>query len=190
MSQYNVIADVSESMRKVLWEHMRGDKQIFPAIIDSEDDIALVSPEETTETGKLSIFLYLIEQNPFLKNQPMERKGPNSHIYAPVPLTLFYLLTPTADEQKKDHILLGKVIQVFHDNAVIRGPELTGSLEGSSHELRVVMHSLPFDQLLQLWQSFPEKNFKLSVCYQVTPVYIDSARSLESQPIKQREHPV
>ncbi len=176
-----VIADVGDTLRKLLWESMRHDPKIYPAIIDSEDDITLSSPQDNSEAGKLSLFLYQVSQNPFLKNKEMQGIGPESLRYPPTILDLFYLITPLADERKKDHILVGKVIQVFHDNAIIKGSGLVGSLEGTIEELRVVMHTLPFDQLLQLWQSFSEKSFTLSVCFQVTPVKIDSSRETETR---------
>jgi hypothetical protein len=183
MSDYVVIADVGDTLRKLLWENMRHDPGIYPAVIDSEDDITLSSPQDNGEGGKLSLFLYHVLQNSFLKNKEMERIDSGVLRYPPTVLDLFYLITPLADERKKDHILLGKVIQVFHDNAIIKGSGLTGSLEGTIEELRVVMHTLPFDQLLQMWQSFSEKSFTLSVCYQVTPIRIDSARELETRRI-------
>ena len=43
MSDYVVIADVGDSLRKLLWDSMRHDSRIYPAIIESEEEITLAS---------------------------------------------------------------------------------------------------------------------------------------------------
>ncbi|MCP4156518.1 MAG: DUF4255 domain-containing protein [bacterium] len=180
MSDYVVIADTGDILKKRLWSDIKIDPAIYPAIIDSEDDITLSSPQDANDTGKLSLFLYRMNENGYLKNREMEKINATTLKYPPVVMDLFYMITASADERKKDHILLGKVIQIFNDNAIIRGSDLTGCLEGTTEELKVTMHTLPFDQMVQLWQSFTDKSFKLSLCYQVTPVRIDSARETGS----------
>lgn len=176
MSDYVVIADVGDSLRKLLWDSMRHDSRIYPAIIESEEEITLASPQEDGESGKLSVFLYQISENAFLKNKELEAAGSSVLRFPPIVLDLYYLVTATAEDRKKDHILLGKAIQVFHDNGIFRGSLLSGSLQGVSDGLRIVPHPIPFDQLLQLWQSFTEKSFTLSLSYQVTPIRVDSTR--------------
>lgn len=187
MSDYIVIADVGDTLKKLLWEDMKNDPRIYPAIIDSEDDITLSSPQDTNDTGKLSLFLYKVTENAYMKNRERERNDSVGLKWVPLFLDLYYLITPRAEERRKDHILLGKTMQVFHDNGSIRGSALTGSLEGGDTELRVVLHSLSFDHMMQLWQSFSEKNFKLSICYQVTPVRIDSRLDMKSTPVVRKE---
>jgi len=189
MSDYVVMADVGESLKKLLWENIKTDKRIYPAIIASEDEITLSSPQDNAEAGKLSLFLYQIVENGFMKNREMEMINSTTQRYPPTVLDLFYIITSSADERKKDHILLGKVVQVFNDNSILKGSGLVGALAGATEELRVVMHNLPFDQLLQLWQSFSEKSFTLSLCYQVTPIRIDSGRELEGRRVLTRTGP-
>lgn len=182
MSDYPVIADVGETLKKLLWEHIRSDNKIYPDIISAEDEITLASPAdlETGNSKKLSLYLYRIMENQFLKNQEMTNNDPKKNETNPLAIDLFYIITPGTEDRRKDHILLGKVMQVFHDHAVVRGSILKGeSLSGSDVQLRLVFYSLPFEEIIQLWQSFSEKSFHLSVCYQVTPVRIDSTRELE-----------
>jgi hypothetical protein len=178
MSDYTVISDVSDTLTKLLWEHMRQDPAIYPAIVDSEEDIILAAPRDE-EPGKFSLFLYEIIENPYLKNQEVQSQGPDVLESIPLPLDLFYLATPKTEDRKKDHVLMGKAMQVFHDNAVLKGSILQGSLAGGGEVLRIVLHHVPFDKMFQLWQGFSEKEFKLSVCYRVTPVKIDSTRETE-----------
>ena len=189
MSNYVVISDVGDTLKKLLWNHIRADPRIYSDIIASEDDITLLSPQEM-ETGnakKLSLFLYQITECPHLKNQEMQRADSGMLRNIPLPLVLSYLITPNTNDRKKDHILLGKVMQIIYDNAIIKGSILQGSLAGTAEELRVVLYSLPFDEMVRLWQSFTEGSFKLSVCYQVTPVKIDSTRGIEAKRVVKKE---
>ena len=49
------------------------------------------------------------------------------------------------------------------------------------------LHTIPIDELNRLWNSFPEKPLKLSVCYMVTPVKIDSTRQVEARRVIEKE---
>jgi len=136
---------------------------------------------------KLSFFLYQVAENPHLRNNKMQVTDPVKLKHVPLTLDLFYLVTPNTDDSSKDHTLLGKVMQIFYDNAIVKGSILQGSLEGTTEELRVVQYSLPFDELIRLWQSFSERSFKLSVSYQVTPIRIDSTREVEAKRVIEME---
>jgi hypothetical protein len=189
MSGYTAFADVGDTLRKLLWESIKVDSRIYPDIVSSEDDLSMLSPEEMREgdSKKLSIFLYQITECPYLKNQEMEQTGSTNLKQIPLASILYYLVTPNTDDRRKDHVLLGKVMQILYDNATIRGSILQGALGGTREELRVTLHPLPFEELASLWQSFHETSFRLSVAYQVTPVRIDSARISEVRRVVQKE---
>jgi len=181
MSDYNIIADIGETLKKLLWENFESDPNIFPQIIDSEDHITLVSPDEMDAANpkKLSLFLYQVIENSHMKNQEMMTVNTGLLQYPSLIMDLLFLVTCSTDDRKKDHILMGKVMQIFHDHAVLKGSILQGSLNGTAEEFRIVFFTLPFEETMNLWQSFREKTFKLSVCYRVTPVKIDSTRQKE-----------
>lgn len=183
MSDYAAIADVSDTLKKLLWENMKTDPKIYPDIIGSEDDITLSSPEEMGDGNnkKLSLFLYQVNEFPYMRNQEMQRIGSTKLKHVPLELILFYLVTPNTEDIKKDHILIGKVMQIFNDNSVARGSILQGGLAGTKEEIRITIYPLPFENLFHLWQMLSEKSFKLSVCYQVTPVEIESTREKEAK---------
>jgi len=190
MSDYPVIADVGNTLKKLLWENIKNDAKVN-SIIDAEANITLESPAEmqTDNNKKLSLYLYRIVENQFLKNQEITNNDPEKIKSNPLAIDLFYLVTPGTADREKDHILLGKVMQVFHDHAVVRGSILTGdTLVGSDVQLRLVFYSLPFEEIIQLWQSFSEKSFHLSVCYQVTPIRIDSTREIEAKRVKEKRN--
>jgi hypothetical protein len=133
MSGYTAFADVGDTLRKLLWESIKVDSRIYPDIVSSEDDLSMLSPEEMREgdSKKLSIFLYQITECPYLKNQEMEQTGSTNLKQIPLASILYYLVTPNTDDRRKDHVLLGKVMQILYDNATIRGSILQGALGGT-----------------------------------------------------------
>ena len=178
MSDYTAIADVGETLIELLRENMRD--------LISEDSIALLSPGEVEgkDNIRLSLFLYQVNENPYLKNLEMENLG-NSKLKAqPLTLELFYMLTsyPSPGIQDRtertgeEHRILGRAMQILHDNAVLTGSVLKGSLSSDNLELRVIGASLNMNDMTQIWSTFGEKSFRPSVCYQVTPVKINSSK--------------
>ncbi|MCP5050018.1 MAG: DUF4255 domain-containing protein [bacterium] len=190
MSDYPVIADVGETLKKFLWERFRADDRIYPDIIGAEDDIALLPPDhpDVGTTKKLSVYLYRLVENTYLRNRQREAQtgSPGILDYPPLTMDLYYIVTPDTGDRQMDHLLVGKVLQVLYDHGTISGSVLTGaSLEGTDTRLRVVLSSPNFDESIQLWQAFSGKSFKLSLCYLVTPIAINSSRDIEVQRVLQ-----
>jgi len=174
LGSFNVVADVGNSMLKVLRDNL------CPEIIPQPEMIGLGSPAERGDF-RLTLFLYnIIESGEFRHNEavPINSKTVG---YPPLSLDLYYLLTAhsnaeisfrTADE----HRIMGKAMQALFDNAILRGPNLMGTLAEKNEEVRVVIDNLPFDLMMKLW-TFPNVPYKLSVSYLVGPVYVDSMRT-------------
>jgi hypothetical protein len=192
MSDYQTIEAVGETLRKLLWENIRSDARIHPDIIGSENNITADSPAnlQANDTTRLSVYLYRITENSFMKNNEMliNTTNPKKKGRIPMTLDLFFLITPNTENETNNHLLIGKVMQIFYDNTVVRGSLLRGtSLEGTAEELRLVFYSLPLEETIQLWQSFSQETFKLSICYQVTPIKIDSTLDVEIQRVVEKE---
>lgn len=177
MSDYTAIADVGETLVELL----RGNMQdLIPA-----DSIALVSPGEIEgkDNIRLSLFLYQVEENIYLRNQEMEKIGSSRLKAPPLALDLYYMLTsyPSTGIQDRsertgeEHRILGRAMQVLYDNPILIGSVLKGSLSAYDNELHVMMTSMSLDDMSKIWSTFKEKSFRPSVCYQVTPVKIESS---------------
>lgn len=185
MSDYTAIADVGETLKKLLWDNIKEDKTA-KSIIESEDQITLSSPEKIESDKKLSLFLYQVAENAYLKNQEMQSANSTRLKYPPLSVNLFYMVTPHTQNREKDHIIVGKVMQIFYDNSILRGSILQGSLAGD--ELKLILNSLSMDELNKIWNVMSKsKPFKLSVCYEVTPVRIESMREREVKRVIERE---
>lgn len=177
MSDYTAIADVGETLVELLKENMR---DIIPA-----DSISLVSPGEIEgkDNIRLSLFLFQVEENTYLKNLDMEVLGPSKLKTPPLALDLYYMLTsyPSSGIQDRtersaeEHRILGRAMQILHDNPMLTGSVLKGSLSAYDTELHVICSTLSLDDVTKIWSTFKDKSFRPSVCYQVTPVKIESS---------------
>jgi hypothetical protein len=185
MSNYTAISDVGKTLIKLLWDNIKDDGTAN-SIIGSEDQISLSSPEEIEQDKKLSLFLYQVSENAFLKNEEMRSLNTKKLKYAPLFLNLFFLVTPHTQNRNNDHIILGKVMQIFHDNSILRGSVLHENLVGE--ELRLILTHLSIDDLNKIWNVISKsKTYRLSVCYEVTPVGIESMREREVTRVIKRE---
>ena len=183
MSDYTVLNDVSATLKQVLADNIDS--------LVSSSEIVFQSPTEikdNTAAPMLSVFLFKAEENTYLKNRKMQHPDHNKLRPSPLPLTLYYLITPFARDRGQEQLIMGKVFQIFHDNPSFRGSLLKEGLEGSSQVFYVTLQPLSFEEMFQLWQSFTEKSFRLSACYKVTPVEIRSTRELDTTRVQEKKN--
>jgi hypothetical protein len=174
MSHHDAIMDAGESLIKLLEQNIKDDTDTY-SVFKPENAIILSSPDELNSNDKkISLFLYNIIENSYLRNQN-EYIPDSNNKNSPLNLSLFYLITPHTESIQNDQILLGKILQIFHDNAILRGSVLQGSLTGQ--ELRLILNHFSVDELNKLWSIVSgSKPYKLSICIEVTPVRIDSTK--------------
>jgi hypothetical protein len=119
-------------------------------------------------------------------NEPPVRRNLHQESPAPLPLLLYYLITPITADPVTSQNLLGKVLQVFNDNAILRGGSLRGVLQGTSEQLRLNLEALTLEELSLVWYALSEP-YQLSVTYLVQVVNIDSDREpIQSSPVLRR----
>jgi uncharacterized protein DUF4255 len=185
VSDYTAVAEAGEALVRVLWEDIQGDPQVN-GLIDSEARISLRSPHELKDDDsvRLSVYLYRIVEDPYLKNQSVH-PGPGRRLRrAPLTLDLYYLVTPLVGTPREQQIVLGKVLQVFYDRAILQGPDV-GPLALADEELRVVLNPVTLEEAARVWQAL-EMSYRLSVCYVVRVVIVDSTRTRLTQPVVER----
>jgi len=141
--------------------------------------IHLFSPKvvHLKEKTGISLWLYRVQREPDTLNRPQERITPTQLRHRPMPLMLHYLVCAVFDEPKDEQALLGKVVQVLNDHAIIRGSALKDSMQGEDLELRLVLEALTLEELARVWDSLNEP-YQLSLSYVVQVVEIDSDRDI------------
>lgn len=191
MGDYGSIADVGQTLVDLLEDRMEG--------LIGRDDVALASPESQGEGGnnwRLTLYLYDISENEHQRNADRQDPEPSEPAVSgsPLVLDLQYLLTAhpskggTAgtNKTKEQHRVLGRAMQVFRDNAIVRGPDLKGSL-ADEENLHLSIEQESLDAVMDIWNTFPDQPYQPSVAYLVTPVTIESREETPVQRILERD---
>jgi hypothetical protein len=169
MSASTVIADVTDTMQELL-KSEQAPQGVF--------DISLRSPAEETidqfMKPRVNLFLLRVQENPFAKNADFSPIGFGELKYPSLALNLLYLLTTFAVDKLDEYRVMGEAMRVFYDNATITAPLLKGSLENTSEELHIDLCPFTLDDLTKIWNAF-NKPLRVSVCYEVRMVLIDSS---------------
>lgn len=190
MSDSN-IANVSLSMITLLRKQMED-------LVPNPDHIVLLSPADVDEQGqdiRLTLYLYKVLQNPIIKNRPKLKVNHVQRRYPPLTLDLYYLLTTHAprnnnpdDRALEEQRLLGRAMRVLYDNAILFGSRLLEELaELSGSELRITLNPISVEDLTRIWSVFPNRPYKSSVSYLVSPVPVESTRTTDDVRVLKKE---
>lgn len=184
MADYSMIADVGASLLKLLRENM------VPSMVPHPEHIGLASPAERGDVN-LGLFLYNIDEAGGHRETGMRSRGPNAQQFPPLAVNLRYLLTAysNADPQSRaveEGRLLGRAMQVFYDNSVLRSAYLEGSLAEGAEEPKIFLETITSRAMSDIW-TFRDVPYKLSVGYLVGPVELESTRVRTTKRVKERE---
>lgn len=185
------IRDASESLRRIIEQGLQDDPDLSPYFdpADPSPDaigtmlVSLKTPQELEDHEKegVSLWLYLIQREEFTLNYPPHRRtGPDSMERRPLPLHLHFLVTPLVDDHTRDnavdleHLILGKVLQLFHDSPSLSGVQLQGTLAGSGLQFFLRLEPLALEQITRVWDAL-DKPYQLCVSFEMSVVPIDSA---------------
>lgn len=137
-------------------------------------------------TPLIHLYLYRVERNPAFTNNDWVRPNTSTLQEPPIGLNLFYLITPYGNGQQQIQITLGEVVKVFHETPIIPPAAFDPALADTIEEVRVVLHPLPLDQMLELWKGFQQRSYRLSLTYEVSAVLIDSALTRPVRRVEER----
>jgi hypothetical protein len=183
MGDFGVVADVStiivDRLTRAL--HDLGSGGDAPA--------AVLSDLESAPAGvALTVFLYEIAEDPTSRNRPPVRSlppNPPTTRKPPMALLLRYLITPWGGTQVTQHQMIGRALQVFYDDAIWAGEELTGSLAGTTDALQFTLTPLTLDQKSWIWYAI-QKPYRLSLNYEVRVVNLDSLDVSDQRLVRSR----
>jgi hypothetical protein len=176
MSGANVVAGVSRTLATVLGAATGVTVEVDRSPADAIPD----SP------ALIHLYLYRVIQSPFVRNADFPRPTPGTLQGPPVGLNLFYLITPYGSGQLQIQMMLGEVVRAFHEQPIIDPALFDVALQGTTEDLRVVPHSLGLEQMTELWRSFHERSYRLSLTYEASLVLIDSRVSRAVVPVEER----
>jgi len=186
---YNVIADVSSTLQKVLTTALKPLDAVSPPIAEISDLQGTIS----TNPARITLFLFEAVEDASAKNRPRVRvtppPGPGPAVYMrkpPMALLLRYMITPWSGDRLTDHKLIGRTLQILYDGAILSGTQLEGGLAGTDQALKVSLSPLTLEERARVWYAI-EKPYRLSITYEVRVVNLDAEAVDAIVPVRERE---
>jgi len=178
VSHVTILRDVSVALRSNIFRDLTDVPDVDFGFTNLATDIVLSAPDsDIPAAARLSIYLYHIESDPQLRNQPELAVGTTGLVRAPLALRLYYLLTPLLDDEEFNQLVLGRILQALHDrpfiDEVADGP-LDDSRGGGSPKLRLSLEPMTLENLSRVWHAMGS-DYRLSLAYLMRTVMIDSA---------------
>jgi hypothetical protein len=174
------IRDASVSLRTLLAARLGAEPELAAQFGPGGSSVvSLHTPEEMADIPEqgLSVWLYRVVRDEFQLNRPPTRVGSDRLRRAPLPVRLHYLLTPVASggngvgAPELEQYVIGKVLEVFHDQPTLRGADLAGDLAGSEVELTMRLETVSLDEITRIWDAL-DRSYQLSLAYEASLVPI------------------
>jgi hypothetical protein len=167
-------SNVDKALAQLIWNGIKNDAKA-QALISSEKQISLGSPKNCEGDGskKVSVFLYNIVQDSTVRNRP-PAVGPSGRPCVQEFFILRYLVTPCTGNTETDHLLLGKIIQIFAQSPVF----VDG--QNADSEAVIRLEALSLTDLSSLWTALGSP-LKPCVCYTVSPVAITCSGEVQER---------
>ncbi len=182
--KYSGIAQAAEELVDILRCSM------VPQMIKSKEKIGLCSPSKKEDVS-VGIWLYDIRVCEELGEHTMRAVDSCRQRYPSCFLNLYFVITAYSNgdaryQAKEEQLILGKVIQVLQDHAVLE------TVSGESRNIRgkqicsVHLLNLPMEEKIRIFDS-PGIAYKTSLFYELGPIEIESekidqtARVVEAQ---------
>lgn len=187
VGDYTIIKSIEEAIIKLIWDKFNGTLDPVPDVI-TESPVN-VEVEEGSK-HKLSVFLYRIEENGYMKNLPREEIGSSHLKRQPLYLDLYFMLTPYAPKEIDEHEILGRAMQILHDKSILKSTdaEVAGMVfAGLDEEIHITLFPITLDDQTKIWSALKEVPYKLSAYYKVTVAKIDSELSDEVKRVREKQ---
>jgi hypothetical protein len=186
------IRAASLTLRAVLERSFRADPDLAQLFDPAHGNavVSLATPDGMETAGEigLSMWLYRIIRDEQTLNRPPRRIPPDLVLRQPLPVRAHYLMTPivTGNAGKMpapetEQLIIGRVLQTFHDEPQITAPDLAGSYRGHPVQLTARLETLGLDETSRIWEGL-ERSYQLSVSYEVTIVVIASGLQPQAYP--------
>jgi hypothetical protein len=181
---YTALRATSQTIAQFIEARFQADPLLSAFFSGGGMVVSLNNPHEMTEKPSegLSVWLYRIIRDDQRLNDPPVRLSATELQPPPLPLRLHYLMTPVTNSATgnpdTEQLILGKVMQLLHGAAVLRGADLKAEFSGTEVELHIRLEPLGLDEITRIWEAL-EGSYQLSVSYEVSIVDIMADREPE-----------
>jgi hypothetical protein len=169
-----VTVEIQKRLKEAIGTDPGNDTQVFigPLHDDGADDAYLV------------LFLYRVVPNADLRNTPHEvpsSDGTTKVYDKGLALDLYYILTAGGrqDGGEKDSLeRLGRAMLALNERPLLAGSSI------DNESVRLSLYPGTSDELSRVWALFPDQNYRTSVLYLASPVWIDpDAARVDAPPV-------
>ncbi|MGZ9233910.1 MAG: DUF4255 domain-containing protein [Anaerolineales bacterium] len=177
---YTALRATSQTLANCIRVRLESDINLALFFANGAMVVSLNTPKEFGDSEGVSVWLYRVIRDAERLNAPPMRRDFNQIERTPLPLCLHYLITPIVNASnvmvgpETEQVILGKILQIFHDHPTLRGADLQDDFAGTEVELNVRLESLSLEEITRVWDAL-EGSYQLSVSYEVSVVNIDSA---------------
>jgi hypothetical protein len=174
MANYRAIAATSTALRGLIRD--RYPRTEFGAGLDIE--LYQTRDFENPMQEGFSIYLYRVAVNGAMRNLTLRRTPDGRRFRPSLPLDLYYMVTPWAQDIERQHRMLGWVMRMLDDNGVLSAGHLNHYMAetdtfGPNEGLEVICDPLTLSDYLTLWDRLRPR-LPASATYVMRMVLIDS----------------
>ncbi|MCL2173285.1 MAG: Pvc16 family protein [Candidatus Bathyarchaeota archaeon] len=204
MSDYRAIATVTAVIRDILVESQANIEEGSTVDVNTSSPAAL---KRLTKEDVLSLFLYQITTNAAYRNADLPTRNSTGQLMTkPVlALDLHYLLSASSANELKAQLMLSSAMVALQENAIIPKNKISNTinadpkpigedflndsnLANTLESLKINLHPISTEELTKLWSSFFQTDYRLSVAYHVSVVFIESHLNPQpSLPVSRRQ---
>lgn len=191
MANYRAIAATSTALAGLIRDHYPRDE------FDSGLEVSLYQTRdfENPMQDGFSIYLYRVAINGSVRNLTMRRSADGRRMRPSLPLDLYYMITPWAQDVERQHRMLGWVMRLMEDTSVLSAGHLNHYMPEKEifhpHEgIELVCDPLGLSDYLTLWDRLRPR-LPASATYTLRMVLIDSdVRIDDAAPVQTRRFDV
>jgi hypothetical protein len=125
-------------------------------------DVTLESPLVLRSGTILSVFLYRVDIDDSAPKKTLSA-AETQPVHSALPLNLYYLITPIAEEAEDAHLLLNAAMEILNDSPVV---PVSSPPAPRARTLEILCAPLPLDEITRLWVAL-NTPYRLSLSYEV-----------------------
>lgn len=186
MASYRAIGAACEAVIRLLqqsWQPARFDDAPLQFKVYATKDF-----EDRTIASGVSLFLYRVAVSPVQRTSPGKRKDGKLH-RPQLPLELYFILTPWAQQASLEHEILGWMMRTIEDTPILSAGVLNTLLPdvfAPEETVEIVQGQLTNEEMFRVWDVLPG-DYRISVPYMARTVRIDSELALpDVQPVLEK----
>jgi hypothetical protein len=147
----------------------------------------LVTPV-TEDPPTVTLFLYQILEDASVRNRAKRSRLVGGELLVrkqPLGLRLQYMVTAWGGDRHTEQRMLGRVLQVLYDDAILDGLDLSGVLAGTDARIEVSLSPIELEDRARVWTAIGQ-TYRLSVNYELRVVDIDAESETGAAPVRER----